>query len=165
MPDEKQPDEIESFLDHEVEEFLQQMHNTAMKPEPTPSKGTTQEEVRARVLSVFEDLLAGKTDVDICVERSQEWGLKQGSVRPYLQKARALMTDMAELQAQSSYAWHIQNRLRLLRMAESAGDLKSALSISQDLAKLQRVYDNKLTLQHTGPEELVAALLRGISEE
>lgn len=93
-----------------------------------------------RVRQIQEWLLQGQLVVDICRNITKAWSIDQSEAMKYIADAFEDFNTQANKGYAQTKAYHIQLRLSLYREAVKEKDLKLALQILTDLAKLDDVY-------------------------
>ena len=93
-----------------------------------------------RIRQIQEWLLQGQLVVDICRNVTKAWNVDQSEAMKYVAEAFEDFNKQSNKGFEQTKAYHVQLRLSLYREAVKEKDLKLALQILTDLAKLDDVY-------------------------
>lgn len=96
---------------------------------------------RQRVQEVLKLTLAGAEFPEITQFAAQQgWNVGERQLRRYVEAAYREVAQLSERDAEQLLGRHLMQRRSLFGRAVKAGDLRAALSILQDEAKLQNLY-------------------------
>ncbi len=90
---------------------------------------------------------------------SETWGVCERVVDDYLAGARELLRAQAEEDAADAMARHLAMRRDLYQTARSGGDVRGALEVARDEAKLLGMYTDRLQMDVTLESETLADTL------
>ena len=93
-----------------------------------------------KIRQVQEWLLQGQLVVDICRNIMKAWNIDQPAAMKFIADAFEDFNVQSNKDFQQTKAYHVQLRLSLYKEAVKEKDLKLALQILTDLAKLDDVY-------------------------
>jgi hypothetical protein len=111
------------------------------KRRPNPKSKASRAEVAARVAEILEIRLDGASFGD-CVTYGTEkgWNVSERQVGRYIEQADKLLAERTEKRRRRLLNMHVARREKLFARAVNAADLRTALAVLADQAKLQNLY-------------------------
>lgn len=126
----------------------------------------TQVERLKRVETVFSLIVSGASRSEITVFCDKKWNSKTTAITGYIHDAQKNILKQSEATMEENRTWHIAHRKFMLGKEMQNKNHSLALSIAQDLAKIQGLYveRHELLIGRKEDEELTnkaKALLEG----
>jgi len=100
----------------------------------------TQIERLQRVEIVFALIVSGASHTEIAKYCEEKWKLKETALYDYIKDARKNILKQSEATMEENRTWHIAHRKYMLGKEMQKGNHSLALSIAQDMAKIQGLY-------------------------
>jgi small-conductance mechanosensitive channel len=105
----------------------------------------TQSEYQQYLIEIGKKILQGCSRQEILKYTKDKWNLSIARTDSYISTIRRMWKEEFEAQQKDILIWHVQLRRRLLSQALQAEDWALALEIAKDLAKIEGVYDPRLS--------------------
>jgi len=105
----------------------------------------TQSEYQQYLIGIGEKLLQGYSRQEIEKYTKEKWNLSIAQTGKYIATIRRMWKEEFDAQRKDILIWHVQLRRHLLTQALQAEDWPLALEIAKDLAKIEGVYDPRLS--------------------
>jgi len=105
----------------------------------------TQSEYQQYLIGIGEKLLQGYSRQEIQRYTKEKWNLSIAQTDNYIATIRRMWKEEFDAQRKDILIWHVQLRRRLLSQALQAEDWALALEIAKDLAKIEGIYDPRLS--------------------
>src|SRR5439155_9084172 len=113
-------------------------HKPGKKPKPAPKPKASEAEVALRVGEVLRIRLDGAQFHDVVQYVAEKgWGLQERQVRNYIRRADDLLVEREDGSRKRTIARHLAQRQALFARAVNAADLRTALAVLTDEAKLR----------------------------
>lgn len=113
-----------------------------------------------RVEIVFSMILNGCSNTQIFRFGSEKWNLSRRQLENYISSAKKRIIEINKTTLEQDRAWHVAQRKYLLNQAEKIDDLAESIRVqiecAKDLARVQGVYEDKITI--LSPEQEKAEL-------
>lgn len=93
-----------------------------------------------RVELVFALIVSGASHTEIAKFCEEKWELKETAIYAYIKDARKNILAQSEATMEENRTWHIAHRKYMLGKEMQKNNHSLALSIAQDLAKIQGLY-------------------------
>jgi len=105
----------------------------------------TQTEYQQYLIGIGEKILQGFSRQEIYKYTKEKWNLSIAQTDNYISTIRRMWKEEFDSQRKDILIWHVQLRHRLLSQALQTEDWALALEIAKDLAKIEGVYDPRLS--------------------
>lgn len=120
---------------------------------PRKRRKSDEATIRARIEEVLQLILDGGAYPDVVQHAAEKgWNLKERQLREYMGRATDLLVERQERRRKRVIAVHLARREKLFARAVKAGNVRAALAVLADTAKLQNLYADSRELK-----ELLAA--------
>ena len=107
---------------------------------------STNAEIEKRVKEITNLLLNGYSRLDI-IQYSSKYKVSDRQIDTYIKKALEGFRENIKEDLKTNFSIHINQRYNLYKIAIKESNLKLALEILKDIAKLQGLYDNNIALE------------------
>jgi hypothetical protein len=101
---------------------------------------STRAETTNRINNVYDKLVSGWTQPAVVAYGIETWGVSEGAVRKYIQKANIAISKFAEEYREHAFEINLAKRSDLYRMALEDDDKRLALEVARDESKLLGLY-------------------------